>query len=85
MTQVTSTRSIVCTEGVYFPVDTIFMYQTHAYRFGHRLLPLSHLIPDMIITGPNTSKIDNTIQEIATKFDITHEEMVSDFLGIKIQ
>jgi Reverse transcriptase (RNA-dependent DNA polymerase) len=40
---------------------------------------------DTIITGPSTKLIDTLIAEIGTKFKITSEDTVNDFLGVNIQ
>jgi Reverse transcriptase (RNA-dependent DNA polymerase) len=39
---------------------------------------------DTIITGPNELSIDKAIADIASLFDITSKETVSDFLGVNI-
>jgi Reverse transcriptase (RNA-dependent DNA polymerase) len=40
---------------------------------------------DTIVTGPNSSEIDRAISDISKQFVITHDPMVSDFLGVKIE
>jgi hypothetical protein len=40
---------------------------------------------DTIVTGPNSKKIDRTISDISKQFVITHDPMVSDFLGVMIE
>jgi Reverse transcriptase (RNA-dependent DNA polymerase)/GAG-pre-integrase domain len=39
---------------------------------------------DTIVTGSDTKQIDDTIRDIANKFDITSKDEVNDFLGVKI-
>jgi hypothetical protein len=39
---------------------------------------------DTIITGPEALSIDTAIADIASLFDITSKETVSDFLGVNI-
>jgi Reverse transcriptase (RNA-dependent DNA polymerase) len=39
---------------------------------------------DTIVTGPSTINIQQAIKDIGAKFDITSQEAVNDFLGVKI-
>lgn len=40
---------------------------------------------DTIITGPNIKDIDKMIQDISTIYEITHDDKVTDFLGVNIK
>jgi Reverse transcriptase (RNA-dependent DNA polymerase) len=40
---------------------------------------------DSILTGPDKNEIDETIKLLASELDITHDDQLSDFLGVNIQ